>query len=271
MKDRPAHNKRWPKPAILWSLLVPGLGHIAIGYPARGIALSLLLTATYLGQIYFKTIYTTSGFYLLIVSYTAIYGYIIFDAWRLSSSEPKKEKRWFMRLDSLIAFTVLSCLFSFFIDSLQFIPGEQRMPSSSMSDTILVDDHFLVDLTAYAPGEPDYGDVIAFLFPEDKTKLFIKRVIAKPGDLVAIENKQVFVNGTPIDDSHARHGDTAFQARRDSMPAMTVAPHTCFVLGDNREESYDSRFFGPIPKNTILGRVRIILWSDTLSRIGNTL
>lgn len=270
MKDRPAHNKRWPKPAIFWSLLVPGLGHIAVGYPARGIALSVLLTATYLGQIYFKTIYTTSGFFLLIVSYTAIYGYIIFDAWRLSSSEPQKEKRWFMRLDSLIAFGVLACLSSFYFDSLHFIPDEWRMPSSSMSDAILLNEHFLVDLTAYSPGEPDYGDVIAFLFPEDETKLFIKRIIAKPGDLVVIENKQVFVNGAPIDDSHARHGDTAFQARRDSMPAMTVAPDTYFVLGDNRDESYDSRFFGTIHKNKILGRARIILWSDTLSRIGNT-
>lgn len=271
MKDRPAKNKRWLNPAILWSLLVPGLGHIAVGYPARGIALSLLLTATYLGQIYFKTIYTTTGFFLLVISYIAIYGYIAFDAWRLSSSEYKKEKRWFMRLDSLIAVAVLSCLSSLFFDSLQFIPAEWRMPSSSMSDTMLLNDHFLVDLTAYEPGDPDYGDVVAFLFPEDETKLFIKRIIAKPGDLVAIENKQVFVNGSPIVDSHARHGDTAFQARRDSMPAMTVAPDTYFVLGDNREESYDSRFFGTIPKNKILGRARIILWSDTLSRIGNTL
>ena len=271
MKDRPAKTKRRAMPAILWSLLVPGLGHVAVGYPARGIALSLLLTATYLGQISFKTIYTTSGFFLLIASSLAIYGYAIFDAWRLSSREPRKEKRWFMRLDSLIMFAVLSCLFSFFIDSLQLIPDERRMPSSSMSDTILVDDHFLLDLTAYEPGDPDYGDVVAFLLPEDETKLFIKRVIAKPGDLVAIENKRVFVNGAPIGDSHARHGDTAFQTRRDSMPAMTVAPDAYFVLGDNREESYDSRFFGTIPKNNILGRARIILWSGTLSRIGNTL
>jgi len=271
MKDRPANTKRWAKPAIFWSLLVPGLGHVAVGYPARGIALSLLLTATYLGQIYFKTIYTISGFFLLIISYIAIYGYIAFDAGQLSSREPKKNKRWFMRLDSLIAFAVLSCLSSFFFDSLQFIPAERRMPYNSMSDTILVDDHFLVDLTAYDPGEPDYGDVIAFIFPEDETKLFIKRIIAKPGDLVAIENKQVFVNGAPINDGHAKHSDTTYHAKRDSMPAMTVAPDTYFVLGDNREESYDSRFFGTIPKNKILGRARIILWSDTLSRIGNTL
>jgi signal peptidase I len=271
MKDRPAKTKRWAKPAILWSLLVPGLGHVAVGYPARGIALSLLLTATYLGQIYLKTIYTPAGLFFLILSSIAIYGYIVFDAGQLSSCEPKKNKRWFMRLDSLIAFAVLSCLSSLFFDSLQFIPAERRMPSSSMSDTILVDDHFLIDLTAYESGEPAYNDVVAFLFPEDETKLFIKRIIAKPGDLVAIKNKQVFVNGSPIGDSHARHGDTAFQARRDSMPAMTVAPDTYFVLGDNRDESYDSRFFGTIPKNKILGRARIILWSDTLSRIGNTL
>ena len=271
MKDRPAKNKRWPKPAILWSLLIPGLGHIAVGYPARGIALSLLLSATYFGQIYSKTIYTTSGFFLLIASSITIYGYITFDAWRLSASEPKREKRWFMRLDSLMAFAVLSCLSSFFFDSLQFIPDERRMSSNSMSNAILLNDHLLVDLTAYEPGEPDYGDVVAFLLPEDETKLFCKRIIAKPGDIVAIENKQVFVNGAPIDDSQARHSDSTVFARRDSMPAITVAPDSYFVLGDNRDESYDSRFFGAIPKNKILGRARIILWSDTLSRIGNTL
>lgn len=271
MKNRPAKTKRWAKPAILWSLLVPGLGHVAVGYPARGIILSLFLSATYLGQIYFKTIYTTSGFFLLIVSSVAVCGYIIFDAWRLSSSEPRKEKRWFMRLDSLMAFAVLSCLSSLFFDSLQFIPDERRMSSNSMSNTILLNDHILVDLKAYELGDPDYGDVVAFLFPEDETKLFIKRIIAKPGDLVAIVNKQVFVNGAPINDGHAKHSDTTYHAKRDSMPAMTVAPDTYFVLGDNRDESYDSRFFGTIPKSKILGRARIILWSDTLSRIGNTL
>lgn len=271
MKDRPAKNSRWPKAAVFWGLLTPGLGHIAIGYPARGIALSLLLTATYFGQVYFKTIYTTSGFFLLIISSITFYGYITFDAWRLSASEQKREKRWFMRLDSLMAFAVLSCLSSLFFDSLQFIPDERRMSSNSMSNTILLNDHLLVDLTAYELGDPDYGDVVAFLFPEDETKLFIKRIIAKPGDLVAIVNKQVFVNGTPINDGHAKHNDTTYHAKKDSMPAITVAPDTYFVLGDNRDESYDSRFFGTIPKNKILGRARIILWSDTLSRIGNTL
>ena len=271
MKDLPAKNKHWSKAAVFWSLLIPGLGHIAVGYPARGIVFSLLLSTTYLGQIYFKTIYTTVGLFLIVISYLATYAYIAFDAGRLSSREPGNKKRWFMRLDSLMAFALLSSLFSFFFDSLNFIPAERRMPSSSMSDTIILDDHVLVDLTAYEPGEPDYNDVVAFFFPEDETKLFIKRIIAKPGDIVTIENKRVFVNGAPIDDNQARHSDSTVLARRDSMPAMTVAPDSYFVLGDNRDESYDSRFFGAIPKNKILGRARIILWSDTLSRIGNTL
>lgn len=140
-----------------------------------------------------------------------------------------------------------------------------------MSNTIIIGDTALIDLTAYDTNYPEYDDIIVFVYPEDETKHFVKRVIGKPGDTVCIENKQVFVNGQKRAEDYTIFMDTKFQKRRDTMPAMTIPPGTYFVLGDNRDESYDSRFFGPVAKEKIIGKARIIIWSDTWSRIGKML
>ena len=140
-----------------------------------------------------------------------------------------------------------------------------------MGNTIIIGDTALIDLTAYDTNHPEYDDIIVFVFPEDETKHFIKRVIGKPGDIVCIENKQVFVNGQKRVEDYTMHTSTEHQKRRDTMPPMTIPPDTYFVLGDNRDESYDSRFFGPVAKEKIIGKARIIIWSDRWSRIGKTL
>lgn len=140
-----------------------------------------------------------------------------------------------------------------------------------MNNTLFVADNILIDLTAYDSRHPEYDEIIVFIFPEDASKWFIKRVIGKPGDTVCIENRQVFVNGQKRAEDYTIHTDTKPQKRRDTMPPTTIPPGTYFVLGDNRDESYDSRFFGPVAREKIIGKARIIIWSDTWSRIGKTL
>ena len=160
-----------------------------------------------------------------------------------------------------------------------FIVQAFKIPSGSMENTLLIGDHLLVNKFIFGTEipftdhrilvlrHPERGDVIVFLYPGDDNKPyferrdFIKRVIGVPGDTVAIRDKEVFVNGKPYRVPEAIHKDPAYQPQRDDMPAVKVPPHSYFVMGDNRDFSYDSRFWGFVPERNIQGLAFIKYWS----------
>ena len=142
-----------------------------------------------------------------------------------------------------------------------------KIPNGSMMPTLLIGDHILVEKSSYKNGKtPQRGDIIVFEFPEDATKTFIKRVIGLQGDSIEVRSKIVYVNGTPLD-------DTAYSQRidpgiidgkinpRDNFGPVTVPTNSYFVLGDNRDQSLDSRFFGFVDASKIKGKSTIIYWS----------
>ena len=148
-----------------------------------------------------------------------------------------------------------------------FVVQAFRIPSGSMEPTLLVGDHLLVNRLSYEMklpfsnmvlldlGKAKRGDVVVFSYPEDRTKDFIKRVIGEGGDTVQIRNKVVYVNGEPIKDGHASFQDKAvipgnFSPPRDNFGPITVPKDSYFVMGDNRDRSYDSRFWGFVRKTT---------------------
>src|SRR5437867_2075498 len=108
--------------------------------------------------------------------------------------------------------------------------------------------------------KPKPGDVIVFIWPKDRSKDFIKRVIATEGQTIEVRTKQVFIDGRPWDDPHASFSNARGGAG-DSFGPLTVPPETVFVMGDNRDQSYDSRFWGPVPISDIKGQALIIYWS----------
>lgn len=164
-----------------------------------------------------------------------------------------------------------------------------QIPSGSMEDTLAIGDHILVNKFIFGTKipftdkeilklrDPKRGDVIVFEFPEDPSKDFIKRVIGTPGDKVQIINKEVFINGKPYINPHEVHKgpDTPSQARspRDNTGVITVPPDSYFVMGDNRDNSYDSRFWGFVKRDKIKGLAFIKYWSwdkeNTRVRWGN--
>lgn len=167
------------------------------------------------------------------------------------------------------------------------------IPSPSMEDTLLVGDHLLVDKLTYAPSGPisryllpyapvERGDIIVFRYPEDILQTFVKRVIGIPGDKIRIENKQVYLNGQPVREKYKFLKAAGFDAYRDTFPIpgyssnpggqqmlerhvandQVVVPDNCyFVMGDNRDHSLDSRFWGFVPRENVIGKPLMIYWS----------
>jgi signal peptidase I len=175
-----------------------------------------------------------------------------------------------------------------------FIVQAFQIPSPSMENTLLVGDYLLVNKLTYGGGGlGDYfmpyrrvqrGDIVVFHYPVNPAQHFVKRVIGVPGDRVRIVNKQVFVNGTPLKEPYVRFSRPSDDLFRDSFPRLDVAPGETpewwvllrklvenghlivpeghyFVMGDNRDNSYDSRYWGFVPQGNIIGRPLVIYWS----------
>jgi signal peptidase I len=154
-----------------------------------------------------------------------------------------------------------------------FIVQAFKIPSGSMQNTLLIGDHILVnkfiygvklpfvDTTLIPISNPKRGDIVVFKFPEDPSKDFIKRVVGVAGDVVQERNKQVFVNGKPDQDKFAIHSDPHIIPQRDNFGPVKVPAHSIFVMGDNRDNSYDSRFWGFVNLRAVQGKAFIIYWS----------
>ena len=169
----------------------------------------------------------------------------------------------------------------FFIRS--FVIEATVVPTGSMEKTILVGDHLFLSKLPYGPRIPftdihlpaikniKHGDIVAFRFPLDPSLTYVKRVIALPGDVIAIRRKVVYLNGKKLNEPYAVHSDPQVfddsdyipgDARmRDNMAPLTVPPGDFFAMGDNRDLSYDSRFWGFVPFKNVVGEPLVVFWS----------
>jgi signal peptidase I len=158
-----------------------------------------------------------------------------------------------------------------------FVIQAFRIPSESMTDTLLVGDFLFVNKFEYGPKipfthirlpglhAPRRGEVIVFQWPEDPSKDFIKRCIATGGETVEIRHKQVYVNGMKLDEPYTKHKspdeEPANYTPRDNYSPPTVAPGELFMMGDNRDDSNDSRFWGTVPMDLVKGRALFVYFS----------
>jgi signal peptidase I len=184
----------------------------------------------------------------------------------------EKQKSTFREYAEAIVMAVVLALFI-----RTFIVQAFKIPSGSMKPTLLVGDHILVNKFIYGVklpfvgktiipvSEPRRGDVIVFVFPEDRSKDFIKRVVAVGGDTVEIKNKHVYVNGKQVADPHAHFTDRRSMPAelypRDNLKPRVVPKDHIFVMGDNRDQSYDSRYWGFVPLEDVRGKAFLIYWS----------
>lgn len=158
-----------------------------------------------------------------------------------------------------------------------------KIPTGSMIDNLLIGDHLVVNKFVYGNAgegplaelfpfrEIQRGDIIVFRFPLDPNMDYVKRVVGLPGDVVSIVDKQVYINGEPLDEPYKLHKDPRIYPsmpniddqfrRRDQMGAYTVPPGQYFAMGDNRDLSWDSRYWGSVPREYIKGRPFLVYWS----------
>jgi len=151
-----------------------------------------------------------------------------------------------------------------------------KIPSGSMIPTLLIGDHLLVNKFIYGTKipftdrrvlifkKPERGDIIVFKYPENPKKDFIKRVIATGGDVIEERDKRIYVNGKAVIEPYTQHSDSGIRSGndpRDNFRPLTVPKGKVFVMGDNRDQSYDSRYWGFVDLNEVLGKALIIYWS----------
>jgi signal peptidase I len=181
-----------------------------------------------------------------------------------------------------------------------FVLQAFEIPSSSMEDTLLIGDHVFVNREQFAPKtkwvgpilpyrDIHRGDIVVFLSPEEQGLFVVKRIIGVPGDHIHLRDGAVYRNGEKLDEAYVQHKIGDYNPYRDNFPAVppadiygvrnqdwqltlpshieegdvVVPPNSYFGMGDNRDVSYDSRFFGFIPKENVIGRPMFIYWSFT--------
>ena len=170
------------------------------------------------------------------------------------------------------------------------------IPTGSMEDNLLIGDHLLVDKLTYSPAgavsrlilpfrEPKHGDIIVFRYPVDISQTFVKRVIGVPGDRIKLIDKNVYRNGVKLNEPYVVHKSGYIDSYRDNFPSdpegpldpkgfaqhmlqndlvngeVVVPPGSFFAMGDNRDSSLDSRYWGFVPRDNIIGKPLIVYWS----------
>jgi signal peptidase I len=206
--------------------------------------------------------------------------------------EPRAEKShegWLAGLQSLL----LTLSVAVFV--ITFIAQAFEIPSESMEKTLLIGDYLLVDKTHYGPGgiwapvlpyrKVKRGDIVVFRYPVHPTEHFVKRVVGVPGDRVRLVHKHVYINGVLQSEPYVITTERFPDSFRDNFPngdsasshialrwysqlnrliedgQLIVPAHSYFVLGDNRDQSLDSRYWGFVPEENIIGRPMVIYWS----------
>jgi signal peptidase I len=170
---------------------------------------------------------------------------------------------------------IIAAIIAFFVRS--FFIQAFRIPSSSMEPTLLIGDHLLVNRLSYVMkipftdkvifslGDPKRGDVVVFRYPVDPDKDFIKRVIGTEGDNISIKDKVIYINGKRMEDKWGRYLDNMILPEhvnpRDNFGPYKVPKNSYFVMGDNRDRSLDSRYWGVVNKDHLVGKALIVYFS----------
>jgi len=284
-------NKRWPWVAVTLSVIMSGLGHIYCGRIVKGLVLAFILCII-IPFIFgaFSVSHSTIRIAVIIAALLAssvVWLFAIIDsgytARRTTENYiPKDYNRWYVYVILILMGTGGSTQIAFNVRTI-FLEAF-RVPVASNYPTMIPNDRFLANKIAYKKSDPQKGDLIVFINPEDRRQNYIKRIVAVAGETVEIRNGELYVNDqklhrqklpqSALDDIRIQVGEKPLEGdvyeenngtakykiflaehkTPGDFAKITVPKYHCFVLGDNRNLSKDSRHLGPIPLATIKGR-----------------
>ena len=274
MADTKVSSRRKPWIAGLLSGLQPGLGQLYNGQHKKAIVLALVPFLIVAPVVFWLLIYAPLhppyNLLLPILLVVAVLAAIVRDATRVARQQGETYQlrpynKWYVYL----AFAILGIfvLQPAIEDVLEHYVTAFKVPGKSMTPTLMSGDHILIDTSIFWNGKRlERGDLIVFQLPEDETKKFVKRVIGLPGETIHIHRKTVYVNDTALDDSaYTQRIDPSVLDEhvnaRDTFGPVTVPAESYFVMGDNRDQSLDSRFFGSVQRSKVMGKMLFVYWS----------
>ncbi|WP_316896485.1 signal peptidase I [Pseudodesulfovibrio indicus] len=272
------HETKPRKPwlALLLSLVAVGLGQVYNGQWRKGVW--LFLTEVGLGM--FMVLYW-ADFAAMLLCVSILAGYNLFvageafvSARRLRDFTPGPWNHgWVYGLCLLVSLGAGS-VFKWMVQEYFFIA--YTVPSASMVPSIRVGDRFMAEVL-----EPEdrlsRGEIVIFTLPETQGTDFVKRIVGLPGETVEIRNRQVLVDGRELKEPYVQHIKGGLIQERDNLAPVVLGADEYFVMGDNREDSYDSRWLGPVPREQITGRAGYVYFPgdldapDWLDRFGTDL
>ncbi len=269
MNSRPKE----PLLALMITFIFSGLGQVYAGYPKRGfIFISVQIVSVVGLGIY--VINPETKMHILLLSPVVIYVlfslYIIVDSYRCArkfNQDNNLERKISVGKRVLLLIGILFFLVGPNISTPLTIYLRSnviqafRFPSGSMQPTIVEGDRLLADKRVYKKTSPQRGDLIVFVYPQDETRDFLKRLIAIGGDKVEIRNGDIYINDNLVTDSRIK--DRHYYNRGDfgqEGNSITVPEGQYYVLGDNSASSHDSRFWGFVPEENLIGKIYKIYW-----------
>jgi len=174
-------------------------------------------------------------------------------------NKEKKDKRVKPMWRELLETVVSAGIIAFFI--ITFVGQVTVVKGASMEDTLFNSERLICNKIVYRLTEPKHGEIVIFKPPIDQNHNYIKRVIAVEGDRIKIIDGTVYLNGDKMEEDYIEHRSY------ETMPEITVPEDSYFVLGDNRSNSSDSRFWGFVPEKNIIGRASVVFWPITRARM----
>ena len=253
-------TKRYWLITLILSIIAPGLGHIYNGRFKRGILICSFTIPIYLISKLLTLRYSVIGYMAIMPCYYFAATADAIFVWRNGNNNYtlKKYNKWYIYIS-------IAIVFIFIILFLRFnVAANYKLVSRGMEDTLMTGDHIMVDKTINTQ-ELMRGDIVVFELPVDKSKVNISRVVGLPGDVIEGRDKKIYINGKLFENDFEQHEDSTtmakYQSPRDSFEPVTVPANSYFMLGDNRDISYDSRFWGSVNSKKIIGVVKIIYWS----------
>jgi signal peptidase I len=255
-------NRPWL--AGLLQIVTPGLGNLYSGRPLRGLILHVAVQC--IGLFLLLALLWLSwplNFLIPAAAAIVVTVFVVFDGIRCArATRPNfpvaRYNRWYVYI--LVVFGVAA--------PEHFLVGSPTRafvnPTQSMEPAVLVGDHVVVDKTAYAFSQPRRGDVAIYRTPEFPERIFMERIVGMPGETIEIRNRVVFISGRKVDEPYVQFVRPATDGTYpgDSMAPTVIPADAYFVLGDNRDNSRDSRFIGPVQRLQLLGKAKTIYFSS---------